>query len=215
MKAVSAHQRAKDLMAMYERDCEPLLLKSVEEKGVLGRYFLMPPRGSLMWAEVVVLRAGCLLVHGDVDTVVFSNFYKPQHPRDVLEWMGNKDTCYTYAEQKASIGGSIARCFDEEVALRRVLEYRRNKTLDHEQARTLTELLKDGTDQHEFSDRMYELTRDPELCSLGTVTDQRVFMALAVLKRLLKLLPEHDNARMRTQARFWLRDTYSELPSLV
>jgi hypothetical protein len=213
-RSISAHQRAKDLMAMYERDCEPLLLKSVEEKGVLGRYLLMPPSGFLMWAEVVVLRAGCLLVHGDVDTVVFSNFYKPKTPRDVLEWMGSKDTCYTYAEEKASIGGSIARCFDEYVALRRVLEYRRNGTLDREQARQLKELLDDGTSQQEFSTRMYELTRDPELCSLGTVTDQRVFMALAVIKRLLKLLPDHDNARMRERSSFWLQDTDSEPPSL-
>jgi hypothetical protein len=193
LKGETEDHRAKRLQQMYQRDCEALRLVAVDERGALGRYYLRPESGFPTWAEVVVLRGGSLLVHGDVDTTVFSSFHKPTTPRDVLHWIGRKDTDYGYLTEKASIGGSIARCFDEEVALAGVVRLRREKYLDADQARELCEMLRNNDcSQQEFSMRMYELTDDPEISANGTVTHPRVFMAWAVVTRLLELLPEWD-----------------------
>lgn len=56
------------------------------------------------WAEIVVLAGGRLLVHGDIDVVMFSSYGRYERPEQVLYWMGNtKDVGY-YVLQKAEIG---------------------------------------------------------------------------------------------------------------
>lgn len=210
MKSKTERARAEMLMRMYRRDCAALELRDVQERGKLGRYYLCSR--SFIWAEVVVLRGGSLLVHGDMDTVVFSNYHRPWRARQVIAWMANKNSDYGYATGKAGLGGSIAKCFDDEVAFSRVLEFRRRGTIDKGVARELTDLLRAGTDQREFSTRMYELTLDPELCSLGTVTDPRVFMALAVCQRLMDLLEVYDKDLLRKKSRKWYADCDADTP---
>lgn len=153
----------------------------------LARFWLQEPGGSSVYcAEVVTLRCGGLLVHGDVDTVCFSRCsYK--HWRQVLSWMG--DYNYGYAEEKAAIGGTLdARVFDPAVARADILEYRRHKTLDNYAARELWDRSDDDSAQ-EFAGRVYDLTEDYELPgSIGWCTGSRVLMAQAALRRLLTLL---------------------------
>lgn len=208
MKAESAHARAVKLSRMYDRECSGLMLRSVDEQGLLGRYYLRREKDHFYWSEVVVLRGCSLLVHGDVDTVVFSNCYGMQRARDVVHWMARSD--YDYATQKASIGGSTAKCFDPEVAFFRVLECRRQKVFSKEQASELASALDTGSGEHEFASEVYGLTSDPELCSIGMVTAPRVFMACAVLRRLKRLLTERDDVGMRNKASRQLWQSYAE-----
>lgn len=164
-----------------------LHLIDAEETGALGRYFMKPALGhGYSWVEVVVLRGGSLLVHGDCDTVVFSNYYKPTHPRQVVEWIAASD--WDYATEKASIGGSIARVWDEDVVAESVCRWRRDKAITAEHERDLMDAI--GTPGiffsalHSFG--YYDLTHQ----HFGMVTSPRVFAACAVLRKLKKLLGE-------------------------
>ena len=167
--------------------CAHLHLIDVQEEGALARYYMKPSLGhGYSWVEVVVLRGGSLLVHGDCDTVVFSSYYRPKHPRQVVEWIA---TCgWDYATQKASIGGSIARVWDQDVVVESVCRWRRSKTITSEQARELVDLSEDSCSffakLHSFE--YYDLTYE----HFGMVTAPRVFAAQAVLRKLKSLLEE-------------------------
>lgn len=181
-------KRAERLTAIATENAKHLQLVDVEEIGNLGRYYLRPSLcGGYTWAEVVVLRGGSLLVHGDCDTVVFSSFYKPSHPRQVVDWMATDN--YGYAEEKASIGGSKARCWDDEVARAAVLSWRRERRITHVLAERLMDAISDSG-PHGFQIELYR----NELYELGSdvyeVTEGRVFGAQAVLRRLKAQLAE-------------------------
>lgn len=158
-----------------------------EHPDALGRYFLKPAlRGGFTWVEIVVLQGGSVLVHGDCDTVIFSSYYRPTHPRQVIDWIATSDC--DYAEQKAAIGGSQSRIWSEELVTERVLQWRREKLVTAAQARQLVEVLKDGgqesflTELHSFGH--HELTSH----HFGMVPAPRVFSAQAALRKLKKLL---------------------------
>jgi hypothetical protein len=192
-RAVRRHDRAAKIAQQYDGYLSKLQLADRHEgpTPALARFWLQEPGSSIYCAEVVTLRCGGLLVHGDVDTVCFSRCsYK--HWRQVVSWMGNHN--YTYAEEKASIGGTKdARVYEPSVALADVLYYRRHKILDADQAFELWENADEDGPQ-DFARRVYDLTGDCELPgSIGWCTGSRVLMAQAALRRLLALLgPEED-----------------------
>jgi hypothetical protein len=125
-------------------------------------------------------------VHGDCDTVVFSSYYQPTHPRQVIDWMATSN--YDYAEQKAAIGGRLARVWGEDVVTERVYAWRREKSITAEQARELVEVLRDGAQESFFaklhSFGLHDLTNH----HFGMVPAPRVFAAQAVLRKLKELL---------------------------
>lgn len=165
--------------------CAHLHLIDVEEEGALGRYYVKPSLGhGYSWVEIVVLRGGSLLVHGDCDTVVFSSYHKPKHPRQVVEWIAKCG--WDYATQKASIGSSIARVWHRDVVVESVCHWRRSRLVTSEHARDLVETSGDSglffAKLHSFG--YYELTYE----HFGMVTAPRVFAAQAVLRKLSNLL---------------------------
>jgi len=87
---------------------------------------------SNLWVEIVILRAGGLLVTGDIDSVIFRYFSGPeQKPNDrdyqhsILRWMGNHKVD-SYMVEKASIGagdGGFSCCtFSKKAAREDCLE---------------------------------------------------------------------------------------------
>jgi hypothetical protein len=109
---------------------------------------------------------------------------------------------YSYAEEKASIGGTKhARVFDEDIARGYVLWWRREKYLTKEQARDLWELdCYDDTSGGTFYAAAHTELRDPELVSCCEVTGYGVFTAQAVLNRLVADLEAKD---FRESSRQW------------
>lgn len=192
MKAVTEHDRALQLQKMYRENManHVILARSVmNEKqasftiGKLGESFYV--------AEIVVLRWGHLLVHGDVDAVIFGTCNGYKSWRDVLDWMNRAS--YDYAEEKASIGSTcsqMARAFDAEVALWKICNWRRQGYIpDKESAREVWDLVQSG-EWHEAQNRLWSV--DCEL-GLSTVTLPRVFMAQAAITKLCELL-DAENA---------------------
>lgn len=62
------------------------------------RYYVSNPKGTFLWAEVIVLAGGGLLVHGDCETVLFGC-----HSKAPLSLMGGRPTD-SYVLEKAQIG---------------------------------------------------------------------------------------------------------------
>lgn len=71
---------------------------------------------SNFWIEVVVLMGGKLLVHGDIDHVMFAHYGQFDDPERVLRWMGGTTDLGYYVHQKACIGmggrGGADKCLD-------------------------------------------------------------------------------------------------------
>ena len=187
MKGVTEHERALRL--------QKLCADSVANHVILARsimnekqasFTIGTPGDSTYTAEIVMLRWGHLLVHGDLDAVIFGVCSGYKSWRELLQWMNRAD--YGYAEEKASIGSTcseMARCFDDEVALSKICEWRRQGYIaDRETARELWDHVQGG-EWHEAQMMLYGI--DFEL-RLDTVTHPRVFRALAAVKKLCELL---------------------------
>ena len=192
MKAVTEHARALHLKKMYRENManHVILARSITNEKQAS-FTIGNPGESFYIAEIVVLRWGHLLVHGDVDAVIFGVCSGYKSWRDVLNWMNRAD--YGYAEEKASIGSTcseMARGFDEEVALWKICDWRRHGYIpDKESAREVWDLIQSG-DWHEAQNKLWSM--DFEL-GLATVTLPRVFMAQAAITRLCELL-DAENA---------------------
>lgn len=187
MRAVTEHARALQLQKMYrENMANHVILARAIMNEKQASFTIGKPGESFYIAEVVVLRWGHILVHGDVDAVIFGTCSGYKSWRDVLDWMSRAD--YRYAEEKASIGSTcsqMARGFDEEVALWKICSWRRQGYIpDKESAREVWDLVQSG-EWHEAQNRLWSI--DFEL-GLSTVTLPRVFMAQAAIKRLCELL---------------------------
>lgn len=191
------HHRAQRIRAMYDKSVKDhvILRRHIQDEShasfVIGR-----PGESHYQSEIVVLSWGHLLVHGDVDAVIFGRCsYKGW--RQVLGWMSGDN--YDYAEEKASIGSTcseMARSVDSDVAESDIVYWRRQKYIDQETARQALDLVKGG-DTHLAQTLIYEKTGDFEL-SIATCTNCRVFMAQALITKLCELLDAEDDWRADT-----------------
>lgn len=186
---------------ILERDCESFVarmrLVRCTEEGKHGRWLL---RGPWSWAEVVTLENG-IYVGGDIETVVFHGGYdRAAHPRGRVYWMATRS--YSYAKEKAHIGNTAPDEWDVACARGAILWNRRVDQISKEHARELWDLLSDDLSHGEFSARVYELTGECELCGMGMVTAKSVFMATAVLRRLVHFFEAEG---FRASAAEWFR----------
>lgn len=192
MKGVTEHERALRLQKQYRGSmANHVILSRVIMNERQASFTIGRPRESSYTAEIVVLCWGHLLVHGDIDAVIFGVCSGYESWRDVLEWMARAD--YGYAEEKASIGSTcsaMARCFDDEVALSKICYWRRRGYIpDKEAARELWEHVQSG-EWHEAQTALYGI--DFEL-RLDDVTHPRVFMAQAAITKLCELLAAEES----------------------
>lgn len=155
--------------------------------------------------ELVVLWGGSILVHGDIDTVMWSRYSDDRYPREVLRWMGRHAKVDGYCVQKAVAGSghSLIEVFDP-IAFEADLA---EKLADE------LEVCAEGSEDPDVSERVTALrdaivdfthyNSDPQtvrcdlqsagfegemLWPLGIVTGARVYFAHAALRRLCALL---------------------------
>lgn len=181
-------EREADLRNWFEKaHSESVLLKQDVIAPNRALYVIGRPKSSAYRTEIAVLSWGTLLVHGDIDTVVFANYFNAKNPREVIAWMANASS--GHAREKASIGsgGKIAQDVDLDIAVKDLLEIRRQGYISADCAREANAYLKNG-DLEAAKRAIYEFSGDAELCDLGSVVDSRIFMAQAALQRLLFLL---------------------------
>lgn len=170
------------------------------------------PKGgwdSAFAVEILALRFGAILVHGDVEYVIWSSCRDSSTPRAILGWMGDHDGVDSYVVQKARIGtgDALIQTYDpdalEEDLRDMIADVEREKgdggdpiALGRE-----TDALNDALDIYRDEARdavvqaLYNAGIDGErLAGMGMVTDARLFFAHAALRRLCALLPI-DTAR--------------------
>jgi hypothetical protein len=191
-RAADARQRKVEREA--EQFVESFKLAKCREERCHGRWLL---KGNWSWAEVVTLSNG-IYVGGDIDSVVFQGHPDNYGPRSAVYWMATRS--YGYAKEKASRGDTQAVSWDRSVAREAIVWMRRDKGLTKDAARDIVDLLDSECDQSHFVEALYENQDDCESLDAGEVTAMRVYMATAVLRKLVWLLETRD---FRDSARSW------------
>lgn len=186
----AVHYRAKKLRTQYDQSLAEHKILSRIIAGQHASFVIGHVDDSHYRTEIAVLSWGTLMVHGDIDTVVFQRCsYK--HWRQVLNWLSGEN--YDYAEEKAVIGVSdpaLARVVDPDVAKDHICYYRRHRYMEKETARAAWNHVENGEVMY-ARDRIYEDTEDAELI-IGTCTAPRVFMAQAAITKLCRLLEAEE-----------------------
>jgi hypothetical protein len=188
-------EREETLQDDCERFCSRLELRKSDERDGHGRWIL---KGPWTWAEVVTLSNG-LYVGGDIETVVFHG--GPEMTlRGRVYWMAT--TSYYYAAQKARAGDTGGYEWDAACAAFAVCDHRRRGELEKGQARAIFDAIADG--EHHFQAALYEEDDGSlsEMYGMGQVVPKRVFMATAVLRRLVWLF---ESQELRQKSREWFR----------
>lgn len=186
-------ERETKLQADCDRFCSRLEIRKCEERDGHGRWLL---KGPWTWAEVVTLSNG-IYVGGDIETVVFHG--GPEHRvRARVYWMAT--TSYGYAAQKARAGNTGAHEWDEDCAAGDALWHRRNGDLTKDQAREIYDAI--GNGKHSFQEAISDNDNGDltELYGMGEVVPASVFMATAVLRRLVWLFGAKE---LRETSREW------------
>ncbi len=97
-------ERDKKLKAQaIEAFQEHVLHKEDDRRWMIARHYEDGSFCNNFWAEIVVLADNSLLVHGDIDSCIFSRC-SYNDPRRVLEWVGKHSSISYYLRQKANIG---------------------------------------------------------------------------------------------------------------
>ena len=190
---------------VYCRDLRVVKLDEPEDEPKLARYLLRSKglRRGYSWFEVVVLHHGHLLVHGDIDAIVFGICGGYTRARQVLYWMANAEP--DYAGEKACIGGGrkVAYEFEPEVAKWYVREWwMKRGDVDEEAGDLLIGAIEDG--QHAFIEQIYQ-TDGLEPCddaNAGEVVSRAVIAAQAALRALIRELEAID---FRMESKNWFR----------
>lgn len=155
------------------------------------------------WVEIVVLEGGKLLVHGDIEAVIFASYSGEGAPERVVRWMGDHPDFDYYVHQKASIGTGhkIVDALDDAAAADDILEEiaedkERSEAcgLASENTETLEEGLERLTRWSEpvemVRNWLYDNLKDPDtewLARVGRVIDARVYFAHAAVRRLCEI----------------------------
>lgn len=167
-----------------------------------GRWLLRQPGASHFWIEVVVLAGGHLLVHGDIQAVIFGHYHahKDATPeavaRQTVYWMAQR--LYPddgYFIEKASIGGTADETiwtYDEGV-LRTEIEalIRESADAHPDTLQGLQDALDSvGADSLEETQRMVceALDGDSESIPRGRRISSAMIYAHAALRKLASLL---------------------------
>jgi len=193
------HDRAQRLRAMCDRELTNHVIQRrhiIDEGSAV--FMIGNPGTGIYRAEIALLSYGTVLVHGDVDTTIFSCCsYRTWEGK--LGWLRGDN--YGYAEEKASIGSgcsAMARDVDEELAIASVLWWRRQKSLNAETAREAISLIRDG-DATSAQRAIWDGTGDFEL-TIGECTSPRVILAQACITKLCDLLDAEEAAKAKESA---------------
>jgi len=170
-----------------------------------GRWLLRQPDTSTFWFEVVVLAGGHLLVHGDIQAVVFGHYHahKDATPADAARqmvfWMAQRSYPDDgYFIEKASIGGTADETiwtYDEDVLRTEIEALVREAADAHpDTLQGLQDALDSvGVDSLEETQHMVweALDGDTESIPHGRRISSAMIYAHAALQRLASLLDAH------------------------
>ena len=182
---------------------------------------------NIYLAEIIVGVFGSLIVHGDIDAVIFGNYGKNSDPLQVVNWIAHSSIC-GYLESKAIIGmtaqdsHSMVKRFDPDVAIweinghikdrleERESEYSdKDETHDEEIAawRKAIRAVKGGVHWEVVRSQLYEDLEDAGysdvsemIWDIGLVPSIRLYYAQAACRKLLELLESEDAEKNQEDA---------------
>jgi hypothetical protein len=154
---------------------------------------------SEFWTEIVVLDGGSMLVHGDIEHVIFSRYTDTKDPLDVLRWIGECTDFGWYVTQKATIGTGheLIEVIDDAAFrddLKRIAKEDRGAVIE----------IRDALRKLDYGEHPKMVLHDlcvsgkvdtESLVGVGKVTDARVYFAHAATKRLCELLVKREAAK--------------------
>lgn len=170
-----------------------------------GRWILKRPDASEFWVEIVALRGGRLLVHGDIEPAIFGNWRAPQpaqestpsYNRGLVRWMGSQTRPNdSYFLEKLKIGMSSSDApYEPDLE---VLAEEIDDLIKEEEDPTLRDGLKEirenlpyeESDIPEVQKAIYDLLEDAESVPRARFIRAHVVYAHAALQRLVAIFDE-------------------------
>lgn len=204
MKARSPKDFCEDIARLAASSLKDhVILEDVEVNEKEGWWVIGRPEDSAYRVQICVLKWGSLLVHGDIDPVMFGHFRDRRATREaVVRWIARSNI--DYVEEKANIGMGRSMCRREhEVMLWQVEDRIRNTLEDYEgdieklsatEKRRLImwnevkDMIKNEHNPDEIDDYIYSTTSDSEDILSGAVTEIRVLWAYYLLRKLVELI---------------------------
>lgn len=168
------------------------------------RSWVMRPSGQtgISWVEIVYLRDGSLLVHGDIGPVIFS--YGPRDPVACLSWVARSTDSLRYMAEKACIGtgSEVIIGTDVDVAeydVRELLEALADEGSEDEREAmedALNSFLGFSGDVDQLRRELYENCEleAETVCEIGKCYKTRLHFALCAVERLWSILEGREAA---------------------
>lgn len=160
-----------------------------------GRWYIASSSSVFYWAEVVWLRGGKLLVHGDIEAVIFDgggDFIGIERAR----FFADSDIDYITSKASMGMGSDLAMEIDPSVMafdLRVVFDDMRKQPPDYcdDKAcisiREAIEQLNNGVPTYEVIRELYDRVDNDWSC-IGRVPSVRIYYAHGALKKLCELM---------------------------
>lgn len=213
----------KDRVADYMKWSRESFAKHQIVKASEDRWLVRQPGTSAFWFEVVSLAGGMMLVHGDIDAVLFGRYYpskdatEAQAAIEKIHWMASRtrpDDCYFLEKAKIGTGsGSDGILFtkDEDVfreEIRDLIKQESEGEVDEDgevdsRKRKRREALEDalhsvGSSTHEEVQRaIYDaLEGDAESVPEGRIVSCTMVHVHAALQRLSELLNAVESTKV-------------------
>lgn len=205
----------KERLEGLKRDAEEVFSEHVLQRKDTTRWVIQRPKRSEFWAEIMKLEGGKLLIHGDIDPVIFAYYSggEDNSPEAVLQWVANMWDSPSYAQQKASIGSSsraYTTDYDPQIAASDIqflidqyveeftaeeggLETKEDEEIPEPEVITGLKALFEQVDTLsavEMWNEIYEVTGDVESSAVGDCIAPRVVYAVAAVRRLVELRKE-------------------------
>lgn len=170
------------------------------------RWLLKGNHGITFWVEIVVLSNSKLLVHGDIDAVIFAYGGKSYTPAQLVQWIGSSNLAYAKEKASIGIGHQVVEEVDTDLAIWELcqliddaVEYEDKSLISNRHhIEAAIERLQHGENVDVVAFDLYDEGIDPELVgSLGRIVSARVVYAHAAVKKLDFLLRKQDDNERR------------------
>jgi len=178
----------------------------VETNGDGDRWYMHRQDDGHFWVEIVALRSGAIMVHGDISSTVFARCSYTD-PRSMIAWMGGQYSDYVLEKATIGTGREVTHTFRRDVAIDDFEELKETYMDDASEPYSpeieaafsdAIECLRHNNDSWDsIVGDLYMADADIEgedLAGVGYVVAPRVIYANAALRRLNHLLEAKDQA---------------------
>lgn len=158
------------------------------------RWVIRNPTSSCFWAEIVVLRCGKVLVHGDTDIVCFASYNSETAPESVVAWVAESNIAYLANKVEPRM---IVWEEDEDVAEYQIFDALKDREDDGVSSqdayvrgyKAALSSLQRGYGLVDAAKEIYDVTGDSEASqTIGHVIAPKIFFAHAAVTKLHALL---------------------------